>query len=99
MTNIDHAMTATIINQLPPRFDAHLLERRLLRLHTVAVAREMIAFNHTGDPLHQFSAALARWVDREFHRQIRQTQKVTSENLGGEQSQNQEWGKIVGQIA
>jgi hypothetical protein len=91
-------MTAAIINQLPPRFDAHLLERRLLRLYTVAIAREMIAFNRAGDALHQFSAAFARWVDREFHGQIQQTRKVTSENLGGERSRNQEWEKIVGQI-
>src|SRR5216117_3449856 len=98
MTNIAHLMVATIMNQLPQRFDAHMLERRLLRLYTAAVAKEILAFNHTSDPLHQFSAALARWVDRDFQGQIRQTQKVKSENLGGEQSQNQEWEKIVAQI-
>ena len=99
MTHINHAMAATVINLLPKHFDAHTLEKRLLRLHASAVASEILAFNHTSDVLHQFSAAFARWVDREFQGQIRQTRKVVSENLGGEPSQNQEWEKIVGQIA
>jgi hypothetical protein len=98
MNHIDHSTVATVINLLPTPFDAHILEKRLLRLHAVAVASEIIEFNHTGDALHQFSAALARWVDREFRGQIRQTRKVVSENLGGERSQNQEWEKIANQI-
>jgi hypothetical protein len=98
MTHIDHSTAATVINLLPTPFDAHMFEKRLLRLYPVVVANEIVEFNHTGDPLHQFSAALARWVDREFERQIRQTRKVASENLGGEPSQNQEWEKIVSQI-
>jgi hypothetical protein len=91
-------MAATVINQLPTHFDSHLLEKRLLRLYTSAVASEMLAFNHTNDALHQFSAAFARWVDREFQGQIRQTRKAASENLGGETSLNQEWQKIVIQV-
>ncbi len=98
MTHIDHAISATVINLLPTLFDAHMLEKRLLRLYAVSVAREIIEFDHTGDPLHQFSAALARWVDREFQGQIRQTRKIVTENLGGELSQNQEWEKIAAQI-
>lgn len=99
MTHIDRAIAAPIMNMLPSRFDAHKLEKRLLRVHPDVVANEILAFRHTSDPLHQFSAAFARWVDREFQGQIRQTQKVVSENLGGEQSQNQEWEKIVSQVA
>lgn len=89
-------MVATVINQLDSRFDTHALERRLLREHTEAVARELLEFIDKGDPLHQFSAAFARWVDSEFRGQIRQTQKVMSENLGGERSRNQEWEKLNG---
>jgi hypothetical protein len=92
-------MAATVINVLATPFDAHMLEKRILRLYAVAVASEVLEFRHTGDALHQFSAAFARWVDREFQGQIRQTRKVVSENLGGEPSQNQEWEKIVSQIA
>jgi len=75
-------------------FDAHTVEKRILRLHTAAAANELLEFLHTADPLHQFSAAFARWIDSEFRGQIRQTRKIQSENLGGEQSQNQEWEKI-----
>jgi hypothetical protein len=98
MTHINRSIVAAVINLLATPFDAHMLEKRLLRLHAVDVASEIIEFNHTGDALHQFSAAFARWVDREFQGQIRQTRKVVSENLGGEPSQNQEWEKIVSQI-
>lgn len=84
------------MNELGSRFDTHTLQRRLLREHTGAVARELLRFIRTGDPLHQFSAAFARWIDVEFRGQIRQTRKVMSENLGGETSRNQEWEKLSG---
>ena len=98
MTHINRSIVATVMNLLPNIFDAHMLEKRVLRLYAVAVAKEILEFNHTSDALHQFSASFARWVDREFQGQIRQTQKVVSENLGGEPSQNQAWEKIVNQI-
>jgi hypothetical protein len=98
MTHIDHAIGATVINLLPTPFDVHMLEKRLLRMYAVAVGSEIVEFNHTGDPLHQFSAALARWIDREFQGQIRQTRKIVTENLGGEPSQNQEWEKIANRV-
>ncbi len=98
MRHITHAMAATVINTLPSRFDTHLVEKRLFRLHTVDFANELLEFQSTSDPLHQFSAALGKWIDSEFREQIRQTQKVLTENMGGEQSQNQEWEKLSTQI-
>ena len=87
-------MAAEVISELDSPFYTHMVERRLLRLHTVAVAEELLEFRHT-DTLHQFSAALARWIDVEFRGQIRQTRKVQSENLGGRVNSNQEWEKIT----
>lgn len=95
MTHVSRSTVASVLNQLPTVFDVHIVEKRLLRLYALTVAHEILAFEHTGDALHQFSAALARWLDREFQGQIRQTRKVISENLGGEPSQNQEWEKLV----
>ena len=86
-------MAADVINGLDSPFDAHMAERRLLRRHTIAVAEELLEFRHT-DTLHQFSAALAKWIDVEFRDQISQTRKVQSENLGGRVNSNQEWEKI-----
>jgi hypothetical protein len=94
MNHITRQMAAAVLNQLQSPFDAHTVERRVLQLHTEATANELLEFRRTGDPLHQFSAAFARWIDNEFHGQIRQSHKVVSENLGGEQSQNQEWEKV-----
>jgi hypothetical protein len=99
MQHITRSVAAAVINELPSRFDTHMLEKRILRLHPETVAHELLAFRHAGDALHQFSAALARWVDTQFRAQIRQTSKVNSENLGGQESRNQEWEKLVGQIS
>ena len=97
MRHITHLMAAEVINELDSPFDAHMVERRILRLHTVAVAEELLEYRHT-DTLHQFSAAFARWIDSEFQGQIRQTQKVQSENLGGRTNSNQEWEEITAPI-
>ena len=87
-------MIADAINQLGDRFDAHSVQKRCLRLHTVAFAQELASFERTQDPLQQFSAAFAKFVDTTFHDQIRKTNRVNSENLGGKESQNQEWEKL-----
>jgi hypothetical protein len=91
-------MVAAVLNGLPPRFDTHTVEKRTLRLHTIEFANELIQFSDSDDPLHRFSAAFAKWIDSTFQGQIRQTQKIAREPLGGEVSRNQEWEKIVGQV-
>jgi hypothetical protein len=98
MQHITRAIAAAIINELPARFDAHMLEKRILRLYPVDVAQELLEFRQTEDTLHQFSAHFAKWVDTQFRGQIRQTRKINSENLGGLESSNQEWEKMIGQI-
>jgi hypothetical protein len=95
MIHITHQMAALLINDIASPFDAHMVERRALRTYPIAFARELMEFGHTNDPLHQFSAAFARWIDTEFTGRIRKAQKVISENLGGQQSQNQEWERIT----
>ena len=94
MRHITRDMAASIINVMPPTFDAHRLERRVLRTYPVAFAYQLLEFTTSQDPLHQFSAAFARWIDSEFRGEIRKTHKVNSDNLGGESSQNQEWERI-----
>jgi hypothetical protein len=64
MIHIKHQMAATVVNQLQSRFDAHDVERRILRLYTVPIASELLEFRNATDPLQQFSAAFAKWIDR-----------------------------------
>ena len=94
MKHITHGMAAAAINELDSPFDAHMVERRMLRLHTVAMAEELLEYRHT-DTLHQFSATFARWLDSDFAGQIRKTRKVHSDNLGGRANSNQEWEKLT----
>ncbi|MCA9124496.1 MAG: hypothetical protein H6822_24970 [Planctomycetaceae bacterium] len=98
MQYINSQMVADAINQLDDRFDAHGVEKRTLRLHTNAFAQELTRYATSPDPLRQFSAAFAKFVDALFRGEIRQTQKVTSENLGGEQSPNQQWEKVMNPV-
>ena len=79
--HITRDIAAAVLNELPSPFDTHIIERRILRLHTEAVARELLEFRNTGDILHQFSAHFAKWIDTEFEGQIRKTRKVVSVNL------------------
>jgi hypothetical protein len=92
MRHIDRTMAAGILNEFQGAFDTHALEKRILRLHSEAFARELLEFSQHGpDPLTQFSAQFGRWIDREFQEQITQTQKVTSANLAGDEVSNQQW--------
>ena len=95
--HITRQMGAWVINGFQASFDTHMVERRILRLYTEAIARELLEYSRTSaDPLHQFSAHFAKWIDSEFGGQIRQTRKVSSNNLAGEPTQNQEWERIDG---
>jgi hypothetical protein len=96
MKYVKPSMIADIINQFDgDRFDAHSVEKRLLRINTVETAREIIRYRNSNDVLMNFSAQLARYIDRTFRGQIRKTTKVGSENLGGRTCRNQEWVKLV----
>jgi hypothetical protein len=91
-------MVADAINQLGSPFDAHAVEKRLVRTHTIATAREMVRFHNASDVLHSFSAQLGRYIQRTFRGQIQKTTKVVSENLGGRRCTNQEWRKLVAHV-
>lgn len=95
MRYVSDDLVRPILEKLESPFDAHEVERRLLRLEPIAFARELLTFEASADPLQQFSAAFARWLDQEFAGKIRQTKKVRSCNLGGEKSLNQQWEKIA----
>lgn len=95
MRHLTARMVAVAINTLPNRFDCHMVERRVLRDNAVETAQEIIAQANSGDALRYFSAIFSKYIDRAFTGQIRQTAKVTSDNLGGKPSKNQEWEKLV----
>jgi len=96
MKYLKPSMIADIINQFQDdRFDAHSVEKRLLRVNTVEMTREILRYRNKRDVLMTFSAQLARYIDRTFRGQIRKTTKVGSENLGGLPCRNQEWVRLV----
>src|SRR5437867_3040867 len=96
MRNITRAMVAFLINRLgATRFDAHDLERLMLRFYPIAFGRDLVNFGQTSYPFHQFSAHFAKFVDREFEGQLHKTRKVRSRNLVGAFSSNQEWERSV----
>jgi len=88
-------MVAEAINDLGDTFDTHDVERRTLRRHPVAVAHEIIYYDGSDDVLRTFSAQFARYIDRAFPGQIRQTRKVDTENLGGAIGRCQQWVKLT----
>lgn len=94
MRHITRQIVAPVINRFQCPFDAHMIEKRVLRLHAEAFARELLAYGHTRDPLLQFSAHFAKWIDNKFRGQIRKTQKVFSDNLAGDSIKNQQWCRI-----
>jgi hypothetical protein len=97
MKHITQQIVAAVLNSrdFPDRFDAHHVEHRLLRLYPIEFAEELLEFRNSNDPLLQFSAAFAQWLDRTFAGQIQKTSKVVSANLGNLISSNQEWEKTT----
>jgi len=90
-------MAASVLNGFRERFDTHLVEKRILREYPEAFAQELLRFaQSSADPLHQFSAHFAKWIDRQFGGQIRQTRKVLTPNLAGDSIQNQQWERVNG---
>jgi len=45
MRHIDRTMTAGVLNEFQGAFDTHAVEKRVLRLHTEAFARELLEFS------------------------------------------------------
>lgn len=88
-------MIADAINDLDTKFDAHEVERRVLRKQPIAFANELLRYAQSNDVLRAFSAQFAKYVDATMRGQIRQTAKVCSPNLGGLDSECQQWEKLT----
>jgi hypothetical protein len=81
MEFITDAMVADAINAIKGDvFDAHIVEKRLLRLHTVAVAEELLRYRDKDDVLQTFSDQLSESLDPAFSGQIEQIGRTESEN-------------------
>lgn len=95
MRHVTTQMIADAINELGDRFDAHDVERRVLRTNPVAIANEILVYANSNDVLRTFSAQFSRFVDSSMHGQIRQVSKVCTANLGGKVSDCQQWEKLI----
>ncbi len=81
MRHIQRASVAAIINGFDDvAFDAHAIEARVWRLHAAGFARDILRYEASGDVAQTFSREFAKWVDRTFVGQIRQTRNVVSNN-------------------
>ena len=95
MQHITVQMLVDAINELDDPFDAHDVERRVLRNQPVAMANEILRYANSGDVLRTFSAQFSRHVDTVLRGQIQQTAKVSTANLGGLVSECQQWKKLL----
>ncbi|MBN8602965.1 MAG: hypothetical protein J0M26_18150 [Planctomycetes bacterium] len=95
MKHITLPMLVDAINELNDPFDAHDVERRVLRNQPAAMAQDILRYANSGDVLRTFSAQFARHVDSVLRGQIEQTAKVSTANLGGLVSECQQWRKLV----
>jgi hypothetical protein len=71
---------------------------RVLRLHTIAFATELLEYRTRRDPLMAFSREFSHWIGRKFKTHLRKTTngpkrdgKVESRNLAGDDIVNQQW--------
>lgn len=99
MTHMEHItreMVADIISGLPANFDTHWIEKRVLRLHPVAFAEELLEFRAAADPLMRFSSEFSKWIGETFVSGVTKSanNKVVSPHLGGEECENQEWTRL-----
>lgn len=97
MKHLTREIVADIINNRPSAsFDTHWIEQRILRLHPVAFAEELLEFRTAADPLMAFSSNFSKWVGNTFSNEIRKSSngKVLSVHLGGDECGNQEWTKL-----
>ncbi len=108
MRHLTGQQVADVLNRMDPTFDAHKAEKRAIGMFPREVGQELAS--HTDSPtmsaLQKFSMQYAKFIDRTFgsrapHPQIRRTTsgprsdgKIMSENLAGDQVENQEWEKI-----
>ncbi len=95
MQHLNSQMIADAINELDTKFDAHDVERRVLRKQPIAFANELLRYAQSNDVLRAFSAQFAKYVDSAMNGQIRKTSKVTTPNLGGLESECQQWEKLT----
>jgi hypothetical protein len=99
MEHVTDQMLADVINGLPdPVFDTHAVEQRVLRNHPVATANEIIEHQANGDVLQQFSATFSKRIAQAFPSQVEKVAKVVSPNLGGRESENQQWRRVVAAV-
>lgn len=94
MKHITASHLQPVLDHLTGPFDAHQLERALLRREPHAFARELLEHQDVT----VFSSQFARWFDREFGGAagaVRKTRQVKSANLIGNENANQEWEQVA----
>ncbi len=99
MKHVTDQMLAEAINASKAEFfDTHEIEQRVLRLHAVAFARQILEHQHNDDVLQQFSASFSKRIGDAFPEKVKPDQKVRSNNLAGRECDNQQWHRLVATV-
>ena len=97
MKHISRETVAQALNELPPSFDTHDVERRILRRRPAEFAQELLTFQADVDRLMRFSMVFSRWLGSTFSTHIGKSGvgKIRTLNLGGEPSASKVWRKVA----
>jgi hypothetical protein len=99
MQHVTDKMLADAINAMPNEiFDTHAVEQRVLRVEPVAFANQILVHQTNQDVLRQFSASFSRRIGQAFPGQVERLPKTSSQNLAGNENDNQEWRRLVPRV-
>jgi len=91
LTAAGAANTLKNLHQSGDLVDNHQFEREAMQHCQTAFALDFLEHIAKPDPLHSFSLNFGRWIQQQLNGRIAPTQRVTSLNLRGDTTENQEW--------
>jgi hypothetical protein len=92
MKHVTDTLLIEVIQGLPKTFDSHELLQALARLHPHEYVRELAEKLETDDPILQAHADIASQLNRPpFEALVEKGGRVSSPNLRGQTTQNQQW--------
>lgn len=89
MNNVSDDMIRALIQEMPEVFDSHALIFRIMQRHPQEYVRDAFALiNENNDPIHLLHMRLGARFEGLG---LTKTRRVTSTNVRGENTENQDW--------